>query len=113
MAVKWMNDCYKTFQETNFKLSWYLNLNDVLVCILSWNMRFNLSLSVQDKFFFLGILICPVSGDVEGEMKVNGYYVNREIMMQLSGFVPQEDLCVNSLSVIEHMKFMVRLSHSS
>lgn len=30
-------------------------------------------------------------------------------MMTISGFVPQEDLTVRSLTVLEHLKMMVRV----
>ncbi|PSN29865.1 hypothetical protein C0J52_25425 [Blattella germanica] len=48
-------------------------------------------------------------GGVEGEIMVNGQRVSRDFMTQISGFVPQQDLFVDCLSVTEHLQFMVNL----
>lgn len=49
-----------------------------------------------------------------GDILVNGRTVSRELMAKLSGFVPQHDLVYQSLTVTEHMEFMVSAeSHSN
>ena len=47
-------------------------------------------------------------GETSGDVFLNGEPVNQELMARMSGFVPQEDLSVDSLTVQEHMEFMVR-----
>lgn len=42
-----------------------------------------------------------------GDILLNGKLFTRELMAKISGFVPQEDLAVKSLTVQEHMEFMV------
>lgn len=42
-------------------------------------------------------------------MLLNGEPVDIEIMSRMSGFLPQQDLAVESLTVQEHMEFMVSL----
>ncbi|XP_069704890.1 protein scarlet-like [Periplaneta americana] len=61
------------------------------------------------KTTLLATISQKVKGEMEGELLVNGQAVNREVMSKLSGFVPQQDLCIESLSVSEHMEFMARL----
>ena len=48
-----------------------------------------------------------VVGKSSGEVLLNGEPVDVEIMLRMSGFVPQQDLAVESLTVQEHMEFMV------
>ena len=44
---------------------------------------------------------------VDGDIRVNGKPLG-DYMHRLSGFMHQEDLCVSSLTVQEHLNFMVR-----
>lgn len=46
-------------------------------------------------------------GKLSGEVLLNGEPVDIEIMSRMSGFLPQQDLAVESLTVQEHMEFMV------
>ena len=46
---------------------------------------------------------------VDGEILVNGHRVN-SAMTSLAGYVHQDDLFVGSLTVNEHLTFMVRES---
>nr|CAD7258301.1 unnamed protein product [Timema shepardi] len=43
-----------------------------------------------------------------GEVLINGQSIDPAFMANMSGFVPQQDLVVDSLSVREHMEFMRR-----
>lgn len=49
----------------------------------------------------------PSLGNAQGDILVNGKTVDRNFMNHISGFVPQQDLAVDSLTVGEHMEFMV------
>lgn len=47
-------------------------------------------------------------GSPEGDVFINGRRVEKETMSRISGFVPQEDLVIQTLTVQEHMEFMVK-----
>lgn len=44
---------------------------------------------------------------MNGNIYLNGDIINRPEILAISGFVPQEDISVVSLTVYEHMSFMV------
>ena len=46
--------------------------------------------------------------EILGDVFLNGQPADQELMARISGFVPQEDLSVESLTVQEHMEFMVQ-----
>lgn len=48
-----------------------------------------------------------MKGITRGEILVNGHVVDQQFMCRVSGFVPQQDLAVESLTVREHLEFMV------
>nr|AWC08637.1 brown [Nilaparvata lugens] len=48
-------------------------------------------------------------GKVEGDVLVNGRNMSNDVMTKLSGFVPQQDLTLGCLTVLEHMQLMARL----
>lgn len=52
------------------------------------------------------------AGDVSGEIHLNGRTVDRDLMMRISGFVPQKDLVITCLTVTEHLNFMVRCARA-
>lgn len=62
--------------------------------------------SVEIDFFFKSCNFC-LSGHVEGQILLNGCNVDQELMSKISGFVPQKDLSIESLTVQEHLEFMV------
>jgi ABC-type multidrug transport system ATPase subunit len=40
-------------------------------------------------------------------IRLNGVPLERDVLRKISGFVPQQDLAIESLTVKEHMEFMV------
>lgn len=48
-----------------------------------------------------------------GDVMINGEIVDRELLNNISGFVPQNDLAVESLTVQEHMEFMVKINNNN
>lgn len=48
-----------------------------------------------------------ILGDVYGQILINGKQVTKQLMTRVSGFVPQQDLTILSLTVLEHMQLMV------
>lgn len=48
-------------------------------------------------------------GDITGDIHLNGRAVDKDLMMRISGFVPQQDLAITCLTVTEHLNFMATL----
>lgn len=42
-----------------------------------------------------------------GYLMLNGRLAGADLIAKISGFVPQEDLAIDDLTVTEHMEFMV------
>lgn len=59
------------------------------------------------KSTLLAALSQRLRGNVSGEIRFNGEIMNRTKMTNLSGFVPQNDVFVEGLTVREHLYFMV------
>ncbi|KAK7789773.1 hypothetical protein R5R35_013941 [Gryllus longicercus] len=65
------------------------------------------------KTSLLATISMRVKGAVDGEVLINGKTVDQNFMAHISGFVPQQDLVINSLTVQEHMEFMASLKMDS
>uniref|UniRef100_A0ABD2WES9 ABC transporter domain-containing protein n=2 Tax=Trichogramma kaykai TaxID=54128 RepID=A0ABD2WES9_9HYME len=61
------------------------------------------------KTSLLATISLRMKGKLSGEVLLNGEQVDIEIMSRMSGFVPQQDLAIESLTVYEHMEFMARM----
>nr|QEO19124.1 brown [Limnogonus franciscanus] len=61
------------------------------------------------KTTLLATISQRLKGDVKGKLLVNGKELKKDLMMRISGFVPQHDLCIDSVTVMEHMQLMARL----
>ncbi|XP_059480900.1 protein scarlet-like [Neocloeon triangulifer] len=61
------------------------------------------------KTTLLATISQRTKGECSGEIRVNGKVVGRDLLRKISGFVPQQDLAVDSLTVREHMEFMGNL----
>lgn len=46
-------------------------------------------------------------GNFEGELLLNGQPVSEEVMIKISGFVPQHDISFDQLTALEHLTLMV------
>ncbi|KAF4528832.1 hypothetical protein B566_EDAN015032 [Ephemera danica] len=64
------------------------------------------------KTTLLATISQRIKGTSSGEICVNGKAMSSEKMRHMSGFVPQQDLAVETLTVLEHMEFMARLKVS-
>lgn len=54
-----------------------------------------------------------IRGTLSGEIRFNGEVMDRRMMTNVSGFVPQNDVTLDGLTVREHFYFMVwRLSRT-
>lgn len=59
------------------------------------------------KTTLLAAISSRVRGDIQGKIKLNGKTVSPSLITKISGFVPQNDLAFEMLTVGEHMEFMV------
>lgn len=53
------------------------------------------------KKFFIATLV------VQGDIKINGYLVDSSFMQKHSGYMHQDDIFIGSMTVSEHLWFMV------
>lgn len=49
-----------------------------------------------------------VLGNFEGDLLLNGRQVSEEVMIKISGFVPQHDISFEQLTTLEHLSLMVQ-----
>ncbi|XP_031784100.1 protein white [Nasonia vitripennis] len=61
------------------------------------------------KTSLLAAISLRIKGKLSGEILLNGEPIDADIMTRISGFVPQQDLAVEALTVQEHMEFMARM----
>ncbi|XP_026686992.1 protein brown-like, partial [Diaphorina citri] len=47
--------------------------------------------------------------DFSGSLLLNGHQIDKNLMSRISGFVPQNDMAFEGLTVREHLEFMARL----
>jgi len=67
----------------------------------------------QGKTTLLNVLNYRNRGNlkISGDIKVNGQLINSTAALSsISGYVQQEDLCIGTLKVKEHLKFQVIFS---
>lgn len=60
------------------------------------------------KTTLLAALSQRLRGKLKGEIRFNGEVMDRLKMTNVSGFVPQNDVFLDGLTVNEHFYFMVR-----
>ncbi|XP_043601131.1 protein scarlet-like isoform X5 [Bombus pyrosoma] len=58
------------------------------------------------KTTLLATISCRVKGEATGDVLLNGKPIDTDQMIRISGFVPQMDLAIESLTILEHMEFM-------
>ncbi|XP_026807077.1 protein scarlet-like isoform X1 [Rhopalosiphum maidis] len=51
-------------------------------------------------------------GNFEGELLLNGRPISEEVMIKISGFVPQHDISFDQLTALEHLSLMANLKVS-
>lgn len=84
-------------------------LNNVCGVAKSGTLMAIMGASGAGKTTMLATVSQRVKGITRGEILVNGHVVDQQFMCQVSGFVPQQDLAVECLTVREHLEFMARL----
>ncbi|XP_068977399.1 protein scarlet-like isoform X4 [Bombus flavifrons] len=58
------------------------------------------------KTTLLATISRRVKGEATGDVLLNGKPIDTDQMIRISGFVPQMDLAIESLTILEHMEFM-------
>ncbi|XP_034253077.1 protein scarlet-like [Thrips palmi] len=84
-------------------------LNSVSGVAKSGTLMAIMGASGAGKTTLLATVSQRVKGIMRGEILVNGHVVDQQFMCKVSGFVPQQDLAVECLTVREHLEFMARL----
>nr|WOD55115.1 ABCG transpoter Redboy [Hymenopus coronatus] len=84
-------------------------INNVSGIAKSGTLMAIMGASGAGKTTLLATISQRIKGEMAGEILVNGKAADQEFMTRISGFVPQQDLAIDSLTVMEHMEFMARL----
>ncbi|XP_053687194.1 protein brown [Sabethes cyaneus] len=85
-------------------------LKDANGALRSGDLMAAMGLSGSGKTTMLAALSMRMTADyVQGQVFVNGLLVGQSEMKRLSGFVPQFEISVNSLTVREHLTFVSKL----
>lgn len=84
-------------------------LNSVSGYVKSGTLSAIMGPSGAGKTTLLSAICQRNTGKVIGEIHLSGRPVDRDLMMKMSGYVPQHDLAVESLTVKEHLTFMASM----
>ncbi|KAF7991387.1 hypothetical protein HCN44_002949 [Aphidius gifuensis] len=101
-------DLFKGRQMENVQL-----LHSVSGAVKSGTLLAILGPSGAGKTTLLATISKRIKGESTGDILLNGKMINRDMMSRISGFVPQDDLSIESLTVQEHMEFMARMRMDS
>ncbi|XP_072155103.1 protein scarlet isoform X2 [Bemisia tabaci] len=108
LVLSWKNvTCYAEKPSKNLHSSPIIS--DVSGIAKSGTLTAVMSPSGAGKTSLLAALNKRSKCHVEGQILLNGCNVDQELMSKISGFVPQKDLSIESLTVQEHLEFMARL----
>lgn len=68
--------------------------------------------SGSGKTTLLNILSCKIKSEIQGSIHINGQSIDKKLIKEISGFVPQEDIVYGSQKVREALKFYCDLKLS-
>ncbi|XP_033339688.1 brown isoform X2 [Megalopta genalis] len=115
LCLTWKNISYTTQKKCNGDLramfglqrtEYVTLLEEVSGVVNSGMLMAIMGPSGAGKTTLLATISRRVKGSATGEVLLNGKPIDTEQMIRISGFVPQMDLAVESLTVQEHMEFM-------
>ncbi|XP_076678314.1 brown isoform X2 [Andrena cerasifolii] len=115
LCLTWRNISYTVRKKSNGGLRAIFGLqqtefvrllNGVSGIVNSGMLMAILGPSGSGKTTLLATISRRVKGKATGEILLNGAPIDTGQMIRISGFVPQTDLAVESLTVQEHMEFM-------
>jgi ABC-type multidrug transport system ATPase subunit len=72
-----------------------------------FQVKKSLSNSGAGKTTLLAAISRRDKSAMTGYLMLNGRLAGADLIARISGFVPQQDLAIEDLNVIEHMEFMV------
>ncbi|XP_046383211.1 protein scarlet-like isoform X2 [Ischnura elegans] len=84
-------------------------LNNVSGVVHSGSLVAIMGASGAGKTTLLATISQRIKAHTTGDILLNGQSVSKEVMRNISGFVPQQDLTVETLTVEETLNFMSRL----
>ncbi|XP_026681567.1 protein brown [Diaphorina citri] len=84
-------------------------LNNVSGLAVSGSLTAIMGPSGAGKTTLLTTISQRTTGDFSGSLLLNGHQIDKNLMSRISGFVPQNDMAFEGLTVREHLEFMARL----
>ncbi|XP_011505782.1 PREDICTED: protein scarlet-like [Ceratosolen solmsi marchali] len=119
ISLSWRNISYKVERRRggNYLRDFFIGkqieyvklLNGVHGIVKSGTLMAIMGPSGAGKTSLLARISLRIKGTVCGEVLLNGKSADTETMSRISGFVPQQDITIESLTVQEHMEFMARM----
>ncbi|KAK9512053.1 hypothetical protein O3M35_000564 [Rhynocoris fuscipes] len=114
LALCWYNlSVYVTTKKRNFygkqKIHRVKLLNNVSGIMKTGTLSAIMGPSGAGKTTLLAAISQRITGNITGEIHLNGHPVDKELMLKICGFVPQKDLALQGLTVKEHLFFMAQL----
>ncbi|XP_043790843.1 protein scarlet isoform X2 [Apis laboriosa] len=116
LCLTWKNISYTVERKTNggslraifgFQYSELIQLlHGVSGIVNSGMLMAIMGPSGAGKTTLLATISRRVKGKATGDVLLNGKPIDTEQMIRISGFVPQTDLAIESLTIQEHMEFM-------
>ncbi|XP_057331763.1 protein scarlet-like [Microplitis mediator] len=123
LTLSWKNICYsvKVKKNESYMMDFFRGrrmesiniLNGVSGVVKSGTLMAILGSSGAGKTSLLATISRKIKKRTTGEILLNGKLFTRQLMSKISGFVPQEDLAIKSLTVQEHMEFMAKMKIDS
>ncbi|XP_022162902.1 protein scarlet-like [Myzus persicae] len=100
----------KFFQPS--KTTYKQILHNVSGNVQSGNLLGIMGPSGSGKTTLMATISHRTKGNFEGELLLNGQPISEEVMIKISGFVPQHDISFDQLTALEHLSFMANLKVS-
>ncbi|XP_025410362.1 protein scarlet-like [Sipha flava] len=112
LSWKRLNVSVKRVTQNFFKpskTSYQQILNNVSGNVQCGNLLGIMGPSGSGKTTLLATISHRTKGNFEGELLLNGQPVTEEMMIKMSGFVPQHDISFEQLTALEHLVLMANL----
>ncbi|XP_060864829.1 protein scarlet-like [Metopolophium dirhodum] len=100
----------KFFQPS--KTSYKQILHNVSGNVQCGNLLGIMGPSGSGKTTLMATISHRTKGNFEGELLLNGQPISEEVMIKISGFVPQHDISFDQLTALEHLSLMANLKVS-
>uniref|UniRef100_A0A2H8U0W7 Protein scarlet n=1 Tax=Melanaphis sacchari TaxID=742174 RepID=A0A2H8U0W7_9HEMI len=94
------------------KISYKQILHNVSGNVECGNLLGIMGPSGSGKTTLMSTISHRTKGNFEGELLLNGRPISEEVMIKISGFVPQHDISFDQLTALEHLSLMANLKVS-